>query len=348
MKKIITVLYLFIIAFSSLYAYWEPNITDKDVIVATVNGIPITLSDIRSETADDERYILDNYKGIVQKQKLKKLRRRAVDDIILRTLISEKFDRMGYKVPPQLVEKMMDRIAGDLAGGDRKLLASKARCAGLTVKDLREQARKRVATMMLINARCYMNVFITPKEVFEYYKEHPEEFTTPGSVRLQAIYLKSIGDDDDNIAHFALKFKAKLEGADEKTFSNFAIKYSMGPNRDKGGDLGWISLKKLRSEFKNSLSILKIGEITGPVKTPEGFYFLRIKDIKEPETKSFNETKKSIEKKLEDIKKDKNYKLYVKKIRSKAIIRYFEDLPGNIGEAVRKFYSTDEQVKQDD
>jgi parvulin-like peptidyl-prolyl isomerase len=338
-KKIIILLYL-IISLSSLYAYWEPDITDKDVIVATVNGIPITLSDVRAETAEDERYILDNYKGALQKQKLKKLRRRAADDIILRILISEKFDKMGYKVPPQLIEKMMDRIAGDLAGGDRKLLASKARQAGLTVKDLREQARKRVATMMLINARCYMNVFVTPKEVFEYYSRHPEEFTVPGNIRLQAIYLKSIGDDDDNIAHFALKLKSKLEGADEKTFSDFAAKYSMGPNRDKGGDLGWISLQKLRSEFKKSLKTLKTGEISGPVKTPEGFYFLRIKDIKEPETKSFNEVKKALEKKLEDIKKDHNYRLYVKKIRSKAIIRYFDDLPGDIGEAVRKFYST--------
>lgn len=343
----IIICFCFLIS-ASLNASWEPNITDKDVIVATVNGNPITLSDVRAETADDERYILDNYKGTMQKQKLKKLRRRAVDDIILRILISEKFDKMGYHVPPQLVEKMMDRIAGDLAGGDRKLLASKARQAGLTVKALREQARKRVATMMLINARCYMNVFVTPKEVFEYYQKHTDDFSTPGSIRLQAIYLKSVGDDDNNIAHFASKLKKKLKDADEKTFSEFAAKYSMGPNRDKGGDLGWISLKKLRSEFKNSLTTGTVGEIAGPVKTPEGFYFLRIKEIKESETKSFNDVKLKIENKLENIKKDKNYKLYVKEIRSKAIIRYFEDLPGNIGDAVRKFYSTDEQEKQDD
>jgi len=330
---------MFVFFAMRIVASWNPELADKDIILATVNGIPVTLSDAKAETAKEERYIKDNFKGKIEKEKLKKMRRRAVDDIILRRLISEKFDKSGYKVPAQLIEKMMDKIADDLAGGDRKLLASKARQAGLTLAKLQEQARKRVATMMLINARCYMNVFVTPKEVFDYYKRNRDKFTVPGKIHLQAIYLKSIGDDDDNIIYFALKLKDKLKNADEEKFSKMVEKYSMGPNREKGGDLGWISFNRLRLEFKNSITGLNVGDIAGPLKTPEGYYFLRIKETKKSETKTFNELKLKIREKLENEMKETNYQKYIKKIRSDAIVRYFDTLKGPIGDNIRQFYS---------
>ena len=312
--------YIFLCGFE-VYA-WKPNEADKDVIIATVNGTPVTLFEVKAETEKEEEFLRNNNKGEELRKKIDFIRRKAVDDIILRILVSKKFDDSGYTVPAQLIEKMMDRIAADLAGGDRKLLETKARRAGVTIRELKEQARKRAATMMLINARCYQFVYATPKEVYDFYQNHKDKFTEHRSINLQALYLKSVGDDDDNIIQFAIKLKGIIQNSDEEKFKEFVKKYSMGPNKDTGGELGWISISELRPEFFSAVKDLKEGEITGPVKTPEGYYFLRVKEINHPKEKSFEEVKSNIKKKLENTQKKKNYIEYTKKIRKNAIIKY--------------------------
>ena len=316
---------LFILILSTNVHAWTPNEADKDIIIATVNGEPVTLFDVKAETEKEEEFLRNNNKGEELQKKIDFIRRRAADDIILRILVSKKFDDSGYKVPAQLIEKMMDRIAADLAGGDRKLLETKARRAGVTIRELKEQARKRAATMMLINARCYQFVYATPKEVYEYYQNHKDKFTEERRIDLQALYLKSVGDDDDNIIQFAIKLKGIIQNADEDKFKEFVKKYSMGPNKDKGGELGWISISELRPEFFNAVKDLKEGEIAGPVKTPEGYYFLRVKEINHPNEKSFEKVKSKIKTELENAQKKKNYLEYTKKIRKNAIIKYFSD-----------------------
>ena len=315
----------FILIYGIELCAWTPNEADKDIIIATVNGEPVTLFDVKAETEKEEEFLRNNNKGEELQNKIDFIRRRAADDIILRILISKKFDDSGYTVPAQLIEKMMDRIAADLAGGDRKLLETKARRAGVTIRELKEQARKRAATMMLINARCYQYVYITPKEVYEYYQNHKDKFSEQRRINLQALYLKSVGDDDDNIIQFAIKLKGIIQSSDEDKFKEFVKKYSMGPNKDTGGELGWISISELRPEFFSAVKDLKEGDIAGPVKTPEGYYFLRVKEISHPKEKSFEEVKSKIRKELETAQQKKNYVEYTKKIRKNAIIKYLSN-----------------------
>ena len=299
------------------------NIGD-DAILATVNGYPITLFSVLAETARAESKFSLMYSGKRLQDETKKIRKAAISNIIVRRLVSEKFDERGYKVPKQLIENMIDGIAADLAGGNRKLLETKARQAGFTMEDLKKQARARAATMMLINARCYSDVYITPKQVYDYYEKYKDAYMLPRKIRLQILYLKSTMDDGTgNIAQFAIRLQAKIANADEKTFSEFVARHSVGPNKDTGGHVGWIDINEIRPEFASALKGKEKDDVVGPVKTPEGFYFIRIADFEQKQEKSFNSVKASIKEKLEEGEKKKNYEKYIKKIKAGALIRYF-------------------------
>lgn len=303
----------------------QDGIEEEDnIVLATVNGSPVTLFSVLAETTPEEAKLSLRYSGDSLKQERKKLRKEAIDDIIARKLISERFDNKGYKVPNQLIEKMLDGIAADLAGGDRKLLEQKARKAGYSLEDLKQQAHTRAATMMLINARCYQDVYITPKQVYDYYESHKDEYTIPRKLKLQMLYLKSKFDDGTgNIAQFAIKLKPRIANADEKTFAELVARHSVGPNKDKGGDAGWIDTDQLRPEFSAALKGKPLGSVVGPVKTPEGFYFIRIADLKEAQDTVFNAIKDRIKEKLENEEKKKNYEAFINKIKIGAVIRYF-------------------------
>ena len=201
----IVCLFTFVLfSFSTLCG--SEKILAKDVLMATVNGAPVTLSDVRSDTIPQERKLPMLYSGDQLKKEIENLRYSALIFIIDRKLIYEQFKKRGYNVPKQIIEKMLDRLAANLAGGDRKLLESRARASGVSMNDLREQAKERAATSLLLNARCYKPVYVTPKQVYEYYNTHITEFQKPARINIQILYLKC-NPADKSIANFAEKMR---------------------------------------------------------------------------------------------------------------------------------------------
>jgi len=292
----------------------------KDVLMATVNGKPVTLSDVRSDTIPQERKLPLLYSGKQLKEEIAKLRHNALIYIIDRKLVYEQFNKRGYKVPKQIIEKMLDKLAANLAGGDRKLLESRARASGVSIEDLRAQAKERAATSLLLNARCYKPAYVTPKQVYDYYQNNLEEFQTPARINLQVLYLKC-NPANKTVAAFAEKLRKLLIDADEQTFAGYVSLHSQGPNSKSGGKVGWIGEDKLRPEFVNSLKGGKAGTIAGPILTEEGFYFIRISEREEAESPAFEDLKQKIHDKLTKLAEDKMYDKYISFLKRDAVIR---------------------------
>ncbi len=312
---------LFLFVFTSYIALGESEkILAKDVLMATVNGAPVTLSDVRSDTIPQERKLPMLYSGDLLKKEIEKLRHSALIFIIDRKLIYEQFEKRGYKVPKQIIEKMLDRLAANLAGGDRKLLESRARTSGVSMSDLREQAKERAATSLLLNARCYKPVYITPKKVYEYYELHKINFQKPARISLQILYLKC-NPTDKSIANFAEKLRKEFLNSDEEQFAKSVKLHSQGPNRESGGKVGWIGEDKLRPEFITALRGKKVATIAGPIITDEGFYFIRISEREEAISPSFKQLKKEIREELTKQAEDKMYDKYISFLKRDAVIR---------------------------
>jgi parvulin-like peptidyl-prolyl isomerase len=65
------------------------------------------------------------------------------------------------------------------------------------------------------------------------------------------------------------------------TFEAAAEKYSAGPSRTQGGDLGFIPRKGVMADaFSQAAFALKQGEISQPVATPFGIHLIKVTDIK--------------------------------------------------------------------
>lgn len=295
----------------------------KDILLATVNGEPITLFDVIANTAGEEKQLALVFSGEELEIERKKIRNEALDNIIDRKLVYAQFKKQGYKLPKQIIEKMLDKLAADLAGGNRKLLETRARKAGLTMDELKEQARERAASSILINERCFKNVYITPKQVFDYYKKNKAEFQESTQLKLQILYLKC-NPSEKSFANFAEKLNKMLKDADEKKFAEYVILHSKGPNRDSGGDVGWIAENKLRKEFSSLLIGQEEGTIAGPIMTEEGYYFIRISERKEAKTRNFEDLKEEIREKLSEQKEEENYNSYIKRLKKDALIRIIE------------------------
>ena len=85
---------------------------------------------------------------------------------------------------------------------------------------------------------------------------------------------------------------------DNYSFESAAIKYSISDTSSKGGKIGWINPSNITEELKEKVFNLKIGEISEPLKIPNGMLILKLNSKRE----KINEIDLN-----EEIKKQINY-----------------------------------------
>ncbi len=292
-------------------------------VLATVNGMAITLYDVILETGNDEQKLGMVYSGAQLTKEIQKLRAKKTKELVERKLCYIEFKDKEYKIPEQYIEDMLDGLAANMTGGDRKKLEKKALAEGLTLNDLRAKAHEKLAVDILVYEFCYRTVSVTPKEVNDYYMKNPAEFSKPPQIELQVLLLKKDGKYKDEFDETVGKVTADAARADKDIFTTLVKLYSDGPDVAKGGNIGMLDESKLRPEFAEALKGKANGAIVGPVKTAEGIYFIRISGRTEGKTRPFEAVREEISEKLMKVEKDKRYTDFMNKLKEKAVIRYF-------------------------
>ncbi len=292
-------------------------------VVATVNGDTITVMDIIEVCSRQEARLPYIYKGAQLQKEAEKLRLQTLNDVIDRKLIYQEFIEKGYNLPKNFVEENLDRLMFSFNITTRKELEKQLKASGLTMAEFRENAYENLAVDLMINDRCFIDVFITPKNVYAYFLEHKSEFSSPEEIRLQVLKLKTDGVHQDELDILSKHLKTILKSKNNNEFTDAVLLYSEGPNIENGGDIGWINKSKLRKDFLESVNDSDSGDIVGPIKSKEGYYFLRVAEIRHEKTESFKQAKDSIKDKMTNEQKMKAYKSFIDSLRSKAYIKKY-------------------------
>ena len=124
---------------------------------------------------------------------------------------------------------------------------------------------------------------ITDETLEAYFKAHQRDFDGT-ELRVSHILLRPTDAGDDSTAATLVKeadrIRKQIE-AGEITFEAAAEKYSAGPSRHRGGDLGFIPRHGLMVEpFTRAAFALDKDKISPPVATVFGIHLIRVTDVK--------------------------------------------------------------------
>ncbi len=295
-------------------------------ILATVDGDPITLLDVISDTNEREERISSVYSGSAPAGDIEKIRKDALEEIIDDKLLLAEFKRRGYKVPPQMVERMIDSVASEIAEGDRRRLSELAEKNKMSIEKLRRKAEDRAAIELMVNEFCSRHISASPREVRERASISKAAGGGAPRVELLVIFISNDAEGETAKAELVRKIGEDVKQNNRNIFATLAKLYSESHSASKGGSLGWVEKDKLRPEFAKALEGLDAGKTVGPLETPEGRYFLFLAGAEsgagapKDDALALDEAREAIL----DEKRAAARRDFVSGLRKKAIIRYFQ------------------------
>lgn len=151
--------------------------------------------------------------------------------------------------------------------------------AGINPNTLRNQIRADIAWRRLISGRYGTRVRISPLEVTET-QARIAASATRAQYQISEIFLAAEGERE--IAEAESNAQRLLQEMQRGApFPLVARQFSAAPSAAAGGDLGWITAGELRPELQAIVDRLAPGQVSMPVRTPEGVYIVALRERRE-------------------------------------------------------------------
>lgn len=310
-------------------------------IAATVNGRPITSSEVRARIGPYFRELMMLYpkQGPRFNSELVKAKKAVLDELIDRELVLSEFETKGYVMKEDHVEQEINRRILVQFNGNRDEFLDNLRKSGMTYSDFRDSVRKEVTVAAMRSSRYERGIPPTPDEIKQEYAESKADYRDimQDSIRFDKIFIPSVeGLPEEGMTQAEFQAMAeeqyrKAESLKQQldkggiSFAEAAREYSRDSHAEDGG--AWPLLKRsdLAVEFANVVFSAEPGKVIGPLLDNAGFTLVRVREkrLAPAPPLSNPEVKQKVDDAVRRKQSEKRYREWVDRLRSKAVIRTF-------------------------
>ena len=250
-----------------------PSDPADDAVVARVDEQPISYAEVKREIAAalKGRPIPPEALALVQAQ--------ALEQVIGRRLLVARFQQLQMAPTPDELKRSEENLAEQC----RRLNLSREEFLarnGMTAADFEAFRYWEIA------AERFAREQLTDEQLGRFFLDHRRDYDGT-ELRVSHILLRVEGRQDQGGPEQAIgkALRIRQEILERKlSFAEAAAKYSDGPSREVGGDLGFIPRRgRMIESFSAAAFRLKSGEISPPVATPFGIHLITVTEEKRGE-----------------------------------------------------------------
>ncbi|MEM7232046.1 MAG: peptidylprolyl isomerase [Planctomycetota bacterium] len=250
---------------------------DSPLAVARIDGEAITVEEFRAELERRRERQPALYEDASE-------RRALLDELVLFESFYARAKADGFHRHPELVESF------------RKMVVSTYRAS-----KLEENAKDE----------------ISPAEVASYYREHRSDFRLPGAMKAAMIFVRVSARAGDRARQkrreraTAARHEALALSPSARGFGDVARRFSDDQaSRYVGGELGWVGEggvdARLDAEAADALFALEeVGDVSPVIEGDEGFYLLKVVDVRPERVRTLAECRPAIVQKLSLSKRER-------------------------------------------
>lgn len=283
------------------------------------------------ETQLKERKGIEKYSALLYEEK-QNMKLEGVEDGYVKYLEQPSLEKDGFVITNvDMANRTIRNLftaGGDIAQAEEMTkksfendikIAKEAIKRGLSVEENLSTTDKLYGLRTKLEKDIRSNNKVSDMELKSFFEKNKLAYDTAASSDANIVQFKAEVSEKDKEA--ALK-KAKdiLKEATPENFEELAIKYSEGPSRPKGGDLGWFEKGQMVKPFEDAVFKGEVGKVYPEVvETQFGHHIILVEEKEESKAKArhilildkiSDETKKMVRDEASDIaRKLKNKEL---------------------------------------
>lgn len=314
MKLLQGIFILIALSASALAGPAQAQVVER--IVAVVNDEIITEQDLELVMSPVVSQYRTAYTGPAFDAKLAEARQEFLNKVLEDKLVLSQAKRMEVIVKDEEVDEMMTEVRNKFPTREVFLRAIEEQ--GLTEKKLWNRFRDQLMTQKLVAYEVKSKVSVSPGEINEYYKAHPDQFEQGDRVNLQHILIRLASRSEEDAKAFAESLYAQLK--EGQPFEELAKKYSEAAEAKEGGMMGWMEKGQLMGDIDAKVFALQAGEVTSPIRSSLGYHLFKVIDRQQSSVKPLAEVRDKIHDILFKEKLDKRLDEWIGGLKKNAYI----------------------------
>ncbi len=304
-------------------------------IAATVNGRPITSSEVRARLSPYLRELMVLYpqQGPRFTAELVKAKKQVLSELIDRELVLSEFETKGFQIQDDQVDDEINRRILTQFNGNRTAFLDGLRKSGMSFGEYRDSVRKEITVAAMRSSRYERDIPPTPDEIRAEYEASKADYRdiTQDSIRYEKIFIPAYDEEDPTVTpeqqfELARDVAQKIEKK-QLSFAEAARTYSRDRYAEEGGRWPYIKRHDLAVEFANVVFSLEEGKLMGPLMDQggAGFTIVRVlgKKLAPAPPLSRKEVKEQVDDAVRRKQSEKRYREWVERLRSRSVIRTF-------------------------
>lgn len=280
--------------------------------VATVNGERIGVGEFEKRL--EEQTALVMIKAPLKPEHLTSLKEEVMGRLIEEMLMLQRARELSLTVDDIETEERIGEIKKDYGNENFDSLFGKD---GIDYHAWKKALLKRMLLEKVIDRDVNVKIQVTDQEAELYFKANRNAYVSARRVRVAQIVIR----DRDRAEGILKRLKA---GED---FGKVARAVSIGPEAERGGDLGFFERGIMPEAIDRVVFSLPVGKLSRVVRSSYGFHIFMVLEKDEARGRNFAEKKEWVRADIRKMKEAEGYERWIEGLKAKADIRINRPLP---------------------
>ena len=207
------------------------------------------------------------------------LERQVLERLIADSLQLQMAAQIGVKVDDTQLDKTIERIAeqNKMSVEEFRVMLEKD---GIPLRKFREDIRSEITITRVREREVDNKLNISEGEIDNYLTTQANRGEEQDEFEISHILIRTPEDaSPEDLEKAKIKTQQALKQlADGVSFSQVSASLSDAPNALEGGSMGWRSGAQLPALFLEMLKPMQKGEVSKPIRSPNGFHILKVND----------------------------------------------------------------------
>jgi peptidyl-prolyl cis-trans isomerase C len=293
---------LFFCLLLTLLAACSKKKENASPVLLRVDGREVTLEQFRKEFTSSQPA-----EQKLSEEERKQMERAFLAQLIDRELALSEADRLGIVITTSELEAAIAETRSEYPQGS---FETALRERNTNLKEWSEALRRNLLMEKIIAQTVYDKISVSDEEIQTYFEQNRTEFDRPDQVRARQIV---VADEEEGKKVLGLLRQGE-------PFAEIARKYSMSPDAEEGGDLGFFGRGEMPAEFDAVVFKLTPGRLSDLIKSEYGYHVFLVEEKREAHQLSPEEARPAILQHLTNVKQASEHQQWLQDLSIRASI----------------------------